>query len=466
MDRILQITEVWVYDRNYIEDFHPFMRPYDHPSRAVLHEEVHARPPIPLWPNERVISQSFLLDATSRQQQIQWIQKLSLALECTPNGDDHSFMTLNLAPEPERVLLKWELHGEFATIAVIVHNKVKISKPLLESRLEIERELNLLIESLGCLPISEAGGQRISALDLVFEHRPLFSEAQEVSEIFSGNTVVGSYIFSSKKAQLWTDLQLEQDGFISFFIPHDVLGSRQLGRIARALAEAETYRMVAMLSFPVAKSLSLPLREAESELATLSEKISQLQRESGVNTEKDGIFLEQLSHLASRIEQWISGYGLRFTASEAYSQLLSKNLLGLNESSVPGVQTLSEFMDRRFQPAMGTCIWTQRRLRELSDRISRTTQTLRTRIEFVNEEQTQKLLASMDQRARLQLRLQQTVESLSVLVLTYYAVSLLAYVVKGGKEAGLDIQPEIIAAIASPVIAITFFIISRRRRHK
>jgi uncharacterized membrane-anchored protein len=373
---------------------------------------------------------------------------------------------LYLAPEPERVLIKWELHGEFATIAAIVHNKEKVHKPLLKSRLEIESELNLLLKGLGCPTIAESGGQRISALDLVFEHRPLFSEAQEVSEIFSGNTVLGSYIFSSKKAQLWTDLQLDQDGFISFFIPHDGMGSRQLGRIARALAEVETYRMVAMISFPIAKSLSLPLREAESELASLSERISQLQAESGVNTEKDGKFLEELSRLASRIEQWISGYGLRFTASEAYSQLLSKNLIGLNESSIPGVQTLSEFMDRRFQPAMGTCIWTQRRLRELSDRISRTTQTLRTRIEYVNEEQTQKLLASMDQRAKLQLRMQETVESLSVLVLTYYAVSLLAYVVKGGKEAGLAIHPEITAAIAAPVIAITFFIISRRRRNR
>lgn len=130
------------------------------------------------------------------------------------------------------------------------------------------------------------------------------------------------------------------------------------------------------------------------------------------------------------------------------------------------MQTLSEFMDRRFQPAMGTCIWTQRRLKELSDRISRTTQTLRTRIEFVNEEQTQKLLASMDQRARLQLRLQETVESLSVLVLTYYAVSLLAYMAKGGKEAGMAIHPEIVAAIAAPIVAITFFIISKQRRKR
>ena len=363
------------------------MKPYDHPARKQLHEEVHARPPIALWPNERVLSQSFLLDADSRQTQIEWIQKLSAALGI-PNDheQDHSFKMLTLVPEPQRVLIKWELHGEFATIAAITHNPVKITGPLLESRLALEKSLDQLFQSLGCPTIVEAGGERISALDLAFEHRTLFSEAQEVSAIFSGNTVLGSYILSNKKAQLWTDLRLDEDGYISYFIPHDILGSRQAGRVARAIAEAETYRMAAMIAFPVAKSLSMPLRTAESELADLSKKISQLQTEPGVQTEKDGQFLGELSHLASRAEQWISGYGLRFTASEAYSQLLSKNLYELAESPIPGVQSLSEFMDRRFQPAMGTCIWTQRRLKELSDRISRTTQTLRTRIEFVNEE--------------------------------------------------------------------------------
>ena len=443
------------------------MKPYDHPARQQLHEEVHARPPIALWPNERVLSQSFLLDAQSRQTQIEWIQKLSAVLGApSDHQQDRSFKMLTLAPEPRRVLIKWELHGEFATIAAITHNPIKITGPLIESRLAIEKSLDDLLNSLGCPTIVEAGGERISALDLAFEHCPLFSEAQEVSSIFNGNTVLGSYILSSKEAQLWTDLCLDEDGYISYYIPHAILGSRQAGRVARAIAEAETYRMAAMIAFPVAKSLSMPLRNAESELADLSESISQLQTEPGVHTEKDGQFLGELSHLASRAEQWISGYGLRFTASEAYSQLLSKNLYELAESPIPGVQSLSEFMDRRFQPAMGTCIWTQRRLKELSDRISRTTQTLRTRIEFVNEEQTQKLLASMDQRARLQLRLQETVESLSVLVLTYYAVSLLAYVAKGGKEAGLSIHPEIIAAIAAPVVAITFLWISKRRRRR
>jgi uncharacterized membrane-anchored protein len=441
------------------------MRSYDHPLRIQLHDEVHARPPVALWPNERVLSQSFLLDSQSRQQQIAWISRLSEILGVPNSSDlDQSFKVLTLVPEPDRVVIKWELHGEFATIAAIIHNKTKVTGPLISSRLQIEEQLNLLFERLGCAPISQAGGERISALDLCFEHRPLFTDADEVAPIFNGNTLVGSYLLTNKKSQVWTDLHLDDDGFISYFIPHDILGSRQAGRIARGLAEAETYRMAAMIAFPVAKSLSLPLRTAESSLAALSAKISQLLPETGIQTEQDGQFLGELSQLASMIEQWISSYGLRFTAAEAYSQLLNKNLAELKETPIQGVQTLSEFMDRRFQPAMGTCIWTQRRLKELSDRVSRTTQILRTRIEFVNEEQTQKLLASMDQRAKLQLRLQETVESLSVLVLTYYAVSLLAYIAKGGKEAGLAIHPEIVAAIAAPVVAALFFMISRNRR--
>jgi uncharacterized membrane-anchored protein len=146
--------------------------------------------------------------------------------------------------------------------------------------------------------------------------------------------------------------------------------------------------------------------------------------------------------------------------------LVAKNLEELNETPLPGVQTLSEFMERRFAPAMSTCSWTQRRLRELSDRISRTTQILRTRIEFVNESQTQELLASMDRRAKIQLRLQETVEGLSVLVLTYYAVSLIIYMAKGVKELGLMVPAELIGGASAPIIAYGIYALNKLRKKK
>lgn len=441
------------------------MKPYDHPSRQLLHEEVHSRPPVAQWPKERILSQAFLLDAESRQLQIDWIECLSKAFPKKGSGNqDHFFRSIELNAAPERIIIKWELHGEFATIAAIVQQNTLVDAPLQRTRQPILTDLNALLHKMACPAIEASGGQRIAAIDIAFEDRSLFDDAEEVSAIFDGNTLIGGYIMSNRQAQLWTDLHLNEDGFISYYVPHNILGSRQAGRVARRITEVETYRMAAMLAFPVAKGLSLPLRDAESDLAKMSKEIALLQIDSSLQLKKNGEFLSDLSQLASKTEQWISEFGLRFTAAEAYSQLVNKNLTELNELAVPGIQTLREFMDRRFQPAMDTCIWTQRRLRELSDRVSRTTQTLRTRIEFVNEEQTQALLASMDKRARLQLRMQETVDSLSVLVLTYYVVGLLFYVAKGGKEVGLPIYPEITAAIAAPVVAILFYIISKRRR--
>jgi len=441
------------------------MKPYDHPLRQVLHEEVHSRPPVAQWPKERILSQAFLLDAASRQLQIDWIECLSNAFSKKASGSqDHFFRSIELSPAPQRIIIKWELHGEFASIAAIVQQSALVDGPLMNTRQSTLAQLNAVLQKMNCPPIEASGGQRIAAIDIAFEDRALFNDAEEVSALFNGNTLIGSYIMSNRRAQLWTDLDLNDDGFISYYVPHHTLGSRQAGRVARRITEVETYRMAAMLAFPVAKSLSLPLRNAESALAQMSKEIALMQTDTGVQLKKNGEFLADLSQLASKTEQWISEFGLRFTAAEAYSQLVNKNLAELHEEAIPGIQTLVEFMDRRFQPAMGTCLWTQRRLKELSDRVSRTTQTLRTRIEFVNEEQTQALLASMDKRAKLQLRMQETVDSLSVLVLTYYLVGLLFYVAKGGKEAGLPVYPEITAAIAAPIVAILFFIISKRRR--
>ena len=443
------------------------MRPYDHPLRTVLHEEVHARPPVALWPRDRILNQAFLLKGTDRQQQLDWINAISEQTK-QPIDPNHgqTFRIIELRPAPQRIIIKWELHGEFSSISAIVQQKDLIAEAPIKTRPALENEVNELLSKLSIKPMHEAGGLRISAIDIAFEDRGLFKEADEVSSLFSGNTLIGSTILTNKKAQLWTDLQVNEDGYISYLVPHAGMGSRQAGRVARRITEVEIYRMASMLAFPVAKSLSGPLRNAEAELSELSKEISMAQNQESVATHQDGEFLERISSLASKIEEWISEHGLRFTAAEAYSQLTAKNLEELNEASLPGVQTLSEFMERRFAPAMSTCSWTQRRLRELSDRISRTTQILRTRIEFVNESQTQELLASMDRRAKIQLRLQETVEGLSVLVLTYYAVSLIIYMGKGAKEFGLMIPAELIGGASAPIIAYGIYALNKLRKKK
>lgn len=435
----------------------------DHPQRDALHHEIHARPPLALWSNERIISQAFVLDAESRKQHVSWISKATSRFPIRQGlATDPSIRVLEISPEPSRTLLKWEMHGEFVSVTVFAQ---QASVHQFESREQVLSKVSAALRGADAEGLSALPGQRLVAIDILLEQAPLYEDAFEVAKRFKGNTVVGSRVTSNQNVQLWTDLQLDEAGFVQMILRNEQAGSRQLGRAVQRLIEVETYRMMALLALPNAKALAEPLRTAELELAQVSEKIAQAQKATAIDLSVDAQLLGAVSALAARVEGWISANGLRFTAAEAYHELVRRALTETHETTIPGVQMLNTFMDRRFEPAMRTCRWTLRRLRDLSDRISRTTQILKTRIEFVNESQQQSLLESMDRRAKLQLRLQQTVEGLSVIVMTYYATGLLQYLAKGLKHVGADVNPDTVGLVSVPVIAIgLIWFLSRRRK--
>ena len=440
----------------------------DHLQRQTLHEEVHARPPIALWPNELIYSQSLLIgDSDQRRALMDWVNRLSLALKANIHPvHGQSVRILELSPAPNRLLLKWELHGEFVAITVYAQASFPTERTFSQCRAETLTRVLARLAELGIESLNPTIGERISAINILIRSAPLTEDVAEHAPRFENNTVIGSTVLGNQRAQVWTDFQLDEAGFINFLVHHQSMGSRQAGRVVQRLIDMDTYRMMAMLGLPRAKGLSEPLRQAEAELSALVERISRSTTPSdSPDLVTDENLLRDVTGIASRVEEWISTHGMRFTASEAYTELVRRSLSELRETTVPGVQTMGEFMERRFEPAMRTCRWTQHRLQALSDRVSRTTQILRTRIEFVNERQTQALLASMDRRAKLQLKLQQTVEGLSLVVLTYYAVGLIGYVTKGLNVIGMQFQTEIVTAVAVPVIAgLLFFGIRRARK--
>ena len=67
----------------------------------------------------------------------------------------------------------------------------------------------------------------------------------------------------------------------------------------------------------------------------------------------------------------------------------------------------------------------------------------------------------MNKRTSAQLRLQQTVEGLSLAALTYYGVGLVGYVAEG---LPLGISSTVIKAVSVPVIALSVYIIIKRVR--
>jgi uncharacterized membrane-anchored protein len=168
--------------------------------------------------------------------------------------------------------------------------------------------------------------------------------------------------------------------------------------------------------------------------------------------------------LSAEIERIAAETTFRFGAAQAYYALVERRIDELREERISGIQTIREFIDRRLAPAMRTCESTRERLDALSRRVSRATQLLRARVEVQLESQNRDLLHSMDRRARLQLRLQETVEGLSVAAITYYAVGLVGHAGKALKALGLPVPVEVVSGAAIPVIALAVWLGVRRVR--
>ena len=141
---------------------------------------------------------------------------------------------------------------------------------------------------------------------------------------------------------------------------------------------------------------------------------------------------------------------------------MDRRILDIRESRLAGQQTIAEFMDRRLSPARSTCEWAVRRQTALSERVSRMSNLLRTRVEIEQQQSSQDLLSAMNRRQGLQLKLQSTVEGLSVAAITYYLTGLVHHVAEGMEEHGWPYSVTTTTAAAVPLIALVVWLFMRR----
>ena len=105
---------------------------------------------------------------------------------------------------------------------------------------------------------------------------------------------------------------------------------------------------------------------------------------------------------------------------------------------------------------------TGQRLASLSERISRASALLRTRVDIATEAQNQQLLAKLTRGQQLQLRLQTTVEGLSIAAISYYVVSLLYYGIKALKAGGVPVNAEVATGALMPLVLWAVWYTTRR----
>ncbi|WP_434286474.1 DUF3422 family protein [Celeribacter sp. SCSIO 80788] len=416
----------------------------DHPRRYELANELHARPFPEVTSNARAAYLAIRAagDAARRDRDLDRAHLLALldrygAAHPAP-GATHYIGPLG------KYRLKWESHTEFVTYTIFAEGVAE--------RAFDKNTFDLFPEDW----FDAAPGQRITSalirVETVQEDAQIVErintwferESLAVARVLDGAMVVAG------------DFRIDEAGHMRFAIfPVEDCGQRRIGRVLQRLCEIETYKAMSMLGLVQARKVVRELADIEKELAEL---MATLTSKGDVPAEE---MLEDILGLSTRIEGIVTRTNFRFGATGAYEAIVTQRIEVLRESRFLGRQLFSEFMMRRYDPAMRTVAAAKTQLENLAERTARAANLLRTKVDVSRQAQNQKLLASMDKRADLQLRLQETVEGLSVVAISYYAVSLAGYLIYPVLEP-LGLSKGLALALLTPLVVLAVWLGLRR----
>lgn len=422
----------------------PLSLPADHPDRASLSAEVHARPPQPLAA-PLIASYLVLYTGPGRSEAEQAaLVDLATRFGAAAPAESASHYTAPLGP----VRVIWERHTEFSRYTFI--------------RQSIDEHAPFESPPIADLPsdwLSKLPGEVLYAAHALMVNADIEGPTvdDEARRIFGGGELVGSKIAAGGGVAL-TSFKSHADGFNRFLVRNRSLSPLQAGRHLQSLLEMDTYRMMALLGLPVARDLGRLLTEREQDLAAITREMA-----DGEHTDERGL-LDRMTRLEADMERRHSEHYYRFSASAAYYGIVQARITELREQRVENLQTFGEFIERRLAPAMNTVAAVSKRLESMSEHLARATQVLSTRVALAQEQQSRQLLEAMARRAKLQLRLQQTVEGLSIAAITYYVVGLIGYLAKGTEVLGLPLDPAVAMAVSIPFVALGLAFALRRVR--
>ena len=403
----------------------------EHPLRAELAAELHARPHGIARAPAEVSHLAVHNGETAKQADLDHLTALCSHFKIAPPAKDATLFACDMGP----FRLKWERQTEFSAYTFIAERPFE--RPFKEPAIDTVPH-----DWLASIP-----GQVIAALHIAVENVDDVALAiDKAAGYFDNNTIVGGCLVDGRAAW-WTDFEIHSDHFSRILLRTTDISTETIGRLIQRLVEMETYRLMAMLALPIARDARPRVSAAESEL---SEILGQL-AEAGGDIDDRGL-LANLTRLAAETERVTGLVAYRFNASRAYQEIVRDRVQALREARLDTLQPAGNFLLTRFEPAMETCDNLARRLENLSARIARAGNLLRTRVDVALEEQNRDLLSSMDKRAQLQLRLQQTVEGLSVAAISYYVISLVIYLARGAKSLGVGVDPYLAGLVAFPLV--------------
>ncbi|MDA5555302.1 DUF3422 family protein [Shimia sp. MMG029] len=405
----------------------------DHPLRYQLANELHARPfptlDVPCravfvaWriPREQIGTR----EQAARAHLINLLDRFGVAHP--PPGATHFTCQIG------RDTLKWEQHAEFVAYSVFL--------PQLSARAFDPVDFDVFPEDW----LAAAPGQRVTSVAIRVEPMPNEDEINtKIDSWFLQEAVAVNYVLDGS-CVVATDFRIAANGHqcMAVFVAPET-GVRRVGRVVQRLCEIETYKSMSMLGY-------FRVRAISDELSALEDGAGQLMGELRTQEGDAAETLQSLLALSGDLEHLIAETSFRFGATAAYETIVSQRIEVLREERFQGRQTFQEFMMRRYDPAMRTVKHSETRMQSLAERVGRAAQLLRTKVEVARLAENQALLASMDRRADMALRLQETVEGLSVVAISYYSVSLAAYATYP-LAALVGLSKGMLTAILTPVV--------------
>ncbi|SMX33998.1 DUF3422 family protein [Actibacterium lipolyticum] len=418
----------------------------DHPLRYQLANELHARPfpalETPCHAAYLAIKQPH--DAANRDRAADHAHLLDLldrfGAQHPQPGATHYFGPIG------RHKLKWESHTEFVTYTIFSNGVA--DRPFDPNAFDVFPEDWL----------EKAPGKRITSALVRMEQlrEPGEDIVRRLNDWFVPESLACSSVLDDS-AVMASDFRIDSAGHMRFalFVRPET-GARRTGRIVQRLTEIETYKAMSMLGLPRAHALSARMGEIDPKLVSLVGGLTEV----GHTPEHA---LQDLLAISAELENMTAQSSFRFGATGAYEAIVHQRIEVLRENRFEGRQTFREFMMRRFDPAMRTVKSTERRLENMTERAIRAGELLRTQVDVDRSAQNQRLLESMDKRADMQLRLQETVEGLSVVAISYYAVSLASYVAYPFAEP-LGLSKGLLTAMLTPLVVLGVWLMIRRIR--
>jgi len=415
-----------------------------HPLRAAVLGEVHARPFTPIATPARVLLFGFQTSGEQAKADRTALQRFCETRGLTAPKSDEKHHRVCIGT----TMLRWEQHSEFTTYTWEL--------PADSGAAPFHPVASSLASPMGLLP---QPGPLLAAIDL-----HLVAERGEriAPERVFDRASLAVAENSDGTALYATDFKFDPAGFVRILVVDRSLGLERAGALVQRVLELETYRTFALLGLPEAQRLGPSISRIEKRLAEVTEEM-QITLDLADNRH----LLDELTALAAELEAGATGSLYRFGASRAYYEIVNLRLQTIGERKVGGLPTWSAFLARRMAPAMRTCVTTEERQANLSRKLARAANLLRTRVDVALEQQNQDLLQTMNARTRMQLRLQATVEGLSVAAITYYVVGLFGYLVKGAHDSGaLRIEPSYVTAAFVPFALAAIWLVVRRIRKR